>query len=147
MDSQSLGTIPTCDIGNNLRITVKFHQIYIPCKYCLYWSQKKRRSIVLPPACVGYAIHNWTRHLPIEEIPESAVAIVGGDVDGLSKILSATDSCRRRVIIEHRCMTTAWLISSSTSVTSVQIWKGPFLQIGAVGALANLQSKQVIYTV
>ena len=48
----------------------------------------KERGL-LPNGSVRYAIDNWTRHLPTEGLSKSGVGIVGGDVVGLWKVLSA----------------------------------------------------------
>lgn len=50
---------------------------------------------LLPARSVRYAIHNWTRHLPGEGTSRSGVGMVGGDPDGLWKILSTTTGLRK----------------------------------------------------
>jgi WD40 repeat protein len=47
---------------------------------------------------VQYAIHNWTRHLSEEGNLESGVGIVGGDGEGLWKMLSVREALRKRVM-------------------------------------------------
>lgn len=59
---------------------------------CLRLVRRLRNAgerVLLPQGSVRYAIHNWTRHSPVEGMSNSALVLVG-DAEGFLNILSAT---------------------------------------------------------
>ena len=83
-------TSERADVQFRIDVPVVDSQIAAKCLRLVCRGRNGGKGVESPAGCVGYAIHNWTRHLPSEGIPESGVAIVGGDVEGLTRFLSTT---------------------------------------------------------
>jgi WD40 repeat protein len=65
---------------------------------CLRLVGQLRNSGECVRSPVRYAVYNWTRHLPVEGISESGICIVGGDGEGLWKIVSGSAGLRKRIM-------------------------------------------------
>jgi len=66
-------------------------QIVMKC-LCLVHRLRTEKT-ALPLASVRYAIQNWTKHLPEKNIT-SGVAIIGGNIEDLSKIVTSAVTLR-----------------------------------------------------
>jgi hypothetical protein len=88
-------TSKRADAQFRIDIPVVDGQIATKCLRLVGRLRNAGERAVLPAGSVQYAIHNWTRHLPGEGISESGVGVVGGDIEGLWKILSSTAALRK----------------------------------------------------